>query len=572
MIAPPAPAAGAPRGPITVSIMLPTVMQALDTTIANVALPHMQGSLSATQDQISWVLTSYIVAAAIMTPPTGFLSARFGRKRLFLAAVAGFTVASMLCGVAGSLAEMVLFRLLQGAFGASLVPLSQAVLLDTYPRERHGSAMALWGLGVMVGPILGPMLGGYLTEYYSWRWVFYINLPVGVLAFLGILAFVPETSKDPGRPFDVLGFVVLCLAIGALQMMLDRGEQMDWFASTEIVAYAVAAALGLYLFLIQMLTAPRPFLEPEVFKDRNFVTGLFFIFVVGAVLLATLALLPPFLQNLMGYPVILAGLVLAPRGIGTMAAMIVVGRLVGRLDARLLILVGLALTALSLWEMAGFTTEVGSWTIARTGVVQGLGLGFIFVPLSTLTFATLPSRHRTEAAGLYSLMRNIGSSIGISVVVSLLVRGTQANHAALAERITPYDPLFRAPHLPPAWSLADPAGMAALNAEVTRQAATIAYLNDFRLMTLVTLLVMPFLLLLRSPPIEVLGHGRRQRTGRGRGEGPLLSHRMPHGVEPEQSRWCGGAAGSLLLHRMPLPRARPGDGRNVPARRRAGSG
>jgi DHA2 family multidrug resistance protein len=487
------------RGLITVSIMLATVMQALDMTIANVALPHMQGSFSASQDQIAWVLTSYIVAAAIMTPPTGVLAARLGRKRLFLWAVGGFTVSSMLCGAATSLDELVIFRLLQGVFGAGLVPLSQAVLLDSYPRERHGSAMAMWGVGVMVGPILGPTLGGWLTEYYSWRWVFYINVPFGVLALLGILAFVPETERDRTRPFDFFGFALLGLAIGALQIMLDRGELKDWFGSAEIMTYAALAGLGLYMFLVHMVTAERPFLDPALFRDRNLSTGLFFIFVVGIVLLATLALLPPFLQDLMGYPVLTTGLVLAPRGVGTMIAMLLVGRLISRMDPRAFIVLGLLLAAQSLWAMAGFTTEVDIWTIVRTGLTQGLGLGFIFVPLSTLTFATLPVHLRTEGAGMFSLMRNLGSSIGISVVETLLARNTQINHSALAANISPFNPVLRGPGMPPEWSLDSAHGLAALNTEITRQAATIAYLDDFRLMMYVMLIAVPLVVLLRRP-------------------------------------------------------------------------
>jgi len=486
------------RGFVTVSIMLATIMQALDTTIANVALPHMQGSLAATQDQISWVLTSYIVAAAIMTPPTGFLAARFGRKRLFLASVTGFTIASMLCGAAQTLDQIVVFRLLQGVFGAALVPLSQAVLLDTYPRERHGSAMALWGVGVMVGPILGPTLGGWLTDSYNWRWVFYINLPFGLLALFGILAFVPETERDR-RPFDWFGFTTLSVALGALQLALDRGEIKDWFGSTEIIVEATVAGLAFYLFLVQMATAERPFLEPALFKDRNFCIGLFFIFVIGIVLLATLALMPPFLQNLMGYPVITTGFVLAPRGIGTMIAMMVVGRLIGRIDSRLIIFAGLSLTALSLYQMASFTTDVSEMRIVTSGIIQGLGLGFIFVPMSTLTFATLEPRFRTEAAGLFSLMRNIGSSIGVSVVTALLSQYTQINHAILSEHVSPYNPMMRSPWLPSMWDLAQPAGRAALDAVITQQAATIAYLNDFRFMMYVALLSLPLILLLRKP-------------------------------------------------------------------------
>ena len=328
------PSAAAPlnRGMITISVMLATVMQVVDTTIVNVALPHMQGSMSATQDQISWVLTSYIVAAAIMTPLTGVLADRMGRRRLFGAAVIGFTLASMLCGAATSLTQLVVFRALQGALGASLVPLSQAVLLDTYPKEKHGSAMALWGMGVMVGPILGPTLGGYLTEYYSWRWAFYINLPVGILALLGIAAFVPEGAKSPKRGFDFFGFALLSISIGALQLMLDRGNALDWFDSAEVVLEAATAALAFYLFMVHMFTADKPFIEPGLFADRNFVAGVLLMFTVGVLLLATMALLPPFLQSLLGFPVITAGYVLAPRGVGTMLAMMIVGRIVGKVD------------------------------------------------------------------------------------------------------------------------------------------------------------------------------------------------------------------------------------------------
>ncbi len=374
---------------LTACIMLATIMQALDTTIANVALPYMQGSLSATVDQINWVLTSYIVAAAIATPVTGFLEARLGRKRLFQIAVAGFTGASVLCGLAGTLPEMVLFRLVQGLFGASLVPLSQAVLLDSYPKEKHGQAMAMWGMGVMVGPILGPTLGGWLTETYNWRWVFYINVPIGILTFAGLSAYLSETKITKGS-FDWFGFAMLSVAIGSFQMMLDRGEQLDWFSSTEIVVEAVVAALAFYLFLVQTFTVKQPFIDPAIFKDRNFTIGLCFIFVVGIILLASLALITPYLQNLMGYPVITAGMVLAPRGIGTMVAMMIVGRIINRVDPRLLLAAGLLLTAEVLWEMNYFTPDVSQWTLVRTGILQGMGLGFMFVPLSTITFATLP--------------------------------------------------------------------------------------------------------------------------------------------------------------------------------------
>jgi DHA2 family multidrug resistance protein len=487
------------RGMITVSVMLATVMQVVDTTIVNVALPHMQGSMSATQDQISWVLTSYIVAAAIFTPLTGVLADRFGRKHLFGAAVIGFTLASMLCGAATSLTQLVVFRALQGALGASLVPLSQAVLLDTYPREKHGSAMALWGMGVMVGPILGPTLGGYLTEYYSWRWAFYINLPVGVLALLGIATFVPDATGTQKRGFDFFGFALLSIAIGALQLMLDRGNSLDWFDSTEVVLEAATAALAFYLFMVHMFTADKPFIEPGLFADRNFVAGVLLMFTVGVLLLATMALLPPFLQSLLGFPVLTAGYVLAPRGMGTMVAMMIVGRLVGKVDTRLLVLTGLGLMAWSLHAMTQFNTDVGAAEIISTGIVQGIGLGFIFVPLSTIAFATLAVRYRNEGTAMFSLIRNLGSSVGISLVMTVLGHQIQSSHAALSENISPFRDALQVPGVPPLWNWSTEVGRIALDAEVTRQAVTIAYLNDFRFMMYLSLLAVPLLLLLRAP-------------------------------------------------------------------------
>jgi DHA2 family multidrug resistance protein len=485
------------RAMITISVMLATIMQALDTTIANVALPEMQGSMGATQEQIAWVLTSYIVAAAIVMPLTGFVAARVGRRRLFLWAVAGFTVASMLCGAAQNLEQIVAFRLLQGVFGASLVPLSQSVLLDAYPSERHGQAMALWGVGVMIGPILGPSLGGWLTEYYDWRWVFYINLPFGLMAWFGVSVFVRETPIQHDRRFDLLGYALLALSIGALQMMLDRGESLNWFDHPEIVLLAALSGLAFYMYLAHTFTAERPFIDPALFADRNFSLGLMFSFVTGVLLLTTPALLPPFMQNLMGFPVIDVGLVMAPRGIGTAVSMMIVGRLSGKVDPRIPIVVGLSLSALSLWEMAGFTSEVSSRDIVRTGLMQGFGLGFIFVPLSTLSFSTLPPHLRNEGTAMYSLSRNIGSSIGVSAVFAMLSRNAQANHAGLATFATP----FHAPLTDAAArglvDLSSPRGLALFDAQVTHQAVTLAYLQDFRMVMWFTIAAIPLALLLR---------------------------------------------------------------------------
>jgi MFS transporter, DHA2 family, multidrug resistance protein len=487
------------KGFVTLSVMLATIMQALDTTIANVALPHMQGSMSATQDQISWVLTSYIVASAIFLPMTGFLAERFGRKRLFLWSVIGFTFASMLCGAAQNLPQIVLFRLLQGVFGAALVPLSQAILLDTYPKEKHSSAMAMWGVGVMLGPILGPSLGGWLTEYYNWRWVFYINLPLGILTTVGILAFVKETPVNHHRRFDLMGFAFLSLGIGALQMMLDRGEVLDWFNNPEIVIELLLAAFGFYLFVAHIFTYRQPFIEPAIFKDRNFSMGLIFMFVVGIILLATMALLPPFLQNLLGYPVLDVGLVMAPRGVGVMVAMLIVGKLAGKMDPRKQVVFGLSLTAFSLWEMTLFDLNISQWDIIRTSVVQGFGLGFVFVPLSAISFSTLNARFRNEGTALFSLTRNIGSSIGISIVISQLQQNTQKNHAAFADYITPFSLPLKEAMQHGIWNIHSSQGLAALNGEVTRQAATLSYLQDFRLMMWISLAALPLIVFLKAP-------------------------------------------------------------------------
>jgi DHA2 family multidrug resistance protein len=489
---------GGNRAAITICVILATIMQALDTTIANIALPYIQGSVSASQDQINWVLTSYIVAAAIMTPPTGFLAGRFGRKRLFLVSVAGFTVASMLCGMAQSLVQIVLFRILQGMFGAALVPLSQSVLLDVYPKERQGFAMAMWGIAVMVGPVLGPVLGGWLTENYTWRWVFYINLPIGALTFLGIITFLPETAQKTGAKLDWFGFGTLSLAIGALQVLLDRGEQLDWFGSGEILIEAIVAAAAFYLFLVHTFTADAPFVSPALFRDRNFAAGTLFIFIVGVTYLASLALLTPYLQNLMNYPIVTAGLVLGPRGIGTMGAMLIVGRLVGRVDTRLLLAVGLGLTAWSFYEMTGWTPDVSQTTIIVNGLVQGAGLGFLFVPLSTVTLGTLPPHQRTEGAGLYNLSRNIGSSVGISVVTSLLTQNTQANHADIVQHVTAANRVFESPAIAQFWNPFTDAGRAALDAMITRQAEIIAYIDDFKLLMIATLVVIPLLIVFKK--------------------------------------------------------------------------
>lgn len=509
------PQAPARRGVLSLCVMLAVIMQILDTTMATIALPYMMGSLSATIDQINWVLTSYIVAAAISTPLSGYLAGRFGRRTVLMVTITGFTISSMLSGMAGSLEQMVVFRLMQGAFGAPLVPLSQATMLDSYPREQHGSAMALFGVGVMVGPVLGPTLGGILTEYLHWRWVFYINVPVGAVAFLGISTVMPRSA--PSRVgFDWFGFATLGIAVGSFQLMLDRGERLNWFDSSLIVTFAALAALGLYLFVVHTATARRPFIDPRLFKDRNFVLGMGFIFVVGILLLATIALLSPFLQTMLGYPVLTAGLITSPRGAGTMLSMLLVGRLISRFDPRLLLGFGFTCAAVSLAEMARFTPEVSQTTLIVIGMIQGFGLGFLFVPLTTITFSTLPAELRNQGTAMYSLMRNLGASIGIAVVIFLLVRDTQAIQAGLVEHVTPFNPALRLPGVAEHWNLDTVAGRMALSEEVFRQARAIAYARDFGRLSLLALAAIPFTLLLQRPGTHAPADGAAGATGSAR--------------------------------------------------------
>jgi DHA2 family multidrug resistance protein len=487
------------RSAITVSIMLATIMQGVDNTIANVALPHIRGSLSAAQDQIAWVLTSYIVAVAIMTPLTGWLAGRLGIKYVFLFSVAGFTLASALCGSATSLSQLVIYRLLQGVCGAALVPLSQSVLLQINPPERHGQAIAVWGIGVMLGPICGPLLGGWLTEDFNWRWIFYINLPVGILSALGIALFIRDTRHTHREAFDFFGFATLSIGVGALQLMLDRGQLKDWFNSTEIWIWAAVSGVAFYLFIVHTVTAEdRSFLNRDLLKSPNFAAGTVLMFFVGGILSGTLALVPTMLQSLLNYPVFTTGLVTAPRGIGTMAAMFIVGRIINRIDNRLIILAGLLLTVLSLWQMTRFSLTMGTVPVITSGILQGFGLGCTFVPLNTLALSNLPRHILTQGTALRSLMRNLGGSIGISIFVSLLVSNTQIVHARLVEHLRPDNPLAREPYLAAPFSLNSPAGLAALNAEVTRQASMVAYIDVFALMMAILLISIPLLLLVRG--------------------------------------------------------------------------
>ncbi len=478
--------------------MMATLMQVLDSAIANVALPYMQGSLSATQDQITWVLTSYVIAAAIMTAPVGWMAIRFGRKRLFLICLAGFTVTSMLCGAAQSLPQMVGFRILQGMCGAALVPLSQATMLDIYPFHRRAHAMAIFSSGVMFGPIMGPTLGGYLTEVYNWRYVFYVNLPFGILAITGLAIFMPRTDPKSEMRFDWWGFSVLAIGVGALQMMLDRGQLLDWFSSSEIILEATLAGLGLYLFVVHMLTARKPFLSPELFRDRNFIASVGMQFCVSMLMLATSALLAPYLENLADYPVFDAGISLAPRGLGTMVAMFFASWLSNHVDRRKIMGGGLIILGLALHEMSRWTPDVSQQQMMVTLIIQGVATGLIFNPMTVLAFVTLPARLRGDATAMQALSRNMGSAIGISVTTFTLARSAQEMHADIVAGITPFDRLLQAGNAVSHFlSPQTRTGAALLDQTIQRQAEIIAYNNDFPMMAFAVIPPLLLLLLLR---------------------------------------------------------------------------
>ena len=496
----PAPAAvpGLRRNMVTICAMTATIMQALDTTIANVALPYMQGTLSASQDQINWVLTSYIVAAAIMTAPVGWIANRFGRKRIFIICSGGFTIASVMCGLAQDINQMVLFRLLQGVFGAALVPLSQAVMLDTYALHERAKAMAIWGMGVMMGPIMGPSLGAWLTETYSWHWVFFVNLPFGIFTVLGLVIFMDETRKDLALRFDWFGFTALAVAIGSLQLALDRGEQLGWLESNEIIAEFIISVVGFYYFFAHSFTTSKPFIQFALFKDKNFVGGCVFMAVMGMVLFSTMALSSPFMQNVIGYPIITAGVMLATRGCGTFVAMMLVGRLMRYIEARNLIISGLSITALSLFYMTGWTDQTGGTEIVVISVLQGFGFGLVFVPLSTVAFLTLPNHLRTDGTSMLTLMRNVASSVGISLVISQLTEGSRRVYANLSEHINPFNHAMQMPNVRGMIDMSTDTGRAMADVMVKTQAQIIAFSHDYQLVMLFILVAIPLTIMIGS--------------------------------------------------------------------------
>jgi DHA2 family multidrug resistance protein len=483
------------RGPVMLGLMLATVMSILDTTIVNVALPHMQASLSASPEQITWVITSYIVATAATTPVTGWLAARFGEKPLLLIAVAAFTVTSMLCGVAENLPQMVVFRILQGMAGAPIAPLSQAIVFNITPPQRYGRTAAVFMMGTVVAPVVGPILGAWLTDAMAWRWCFYINLPAGLGAMVLLGIFLPAA---PGvrRRFDFLGFASLAVALAALQLALDQGPSRDWFASREIQLEAVIAAMGFWIFATHSLTAEHPLFDRSLARDRNLVAGALFNFVFNMVLMTGVTLLPLMMQGVMGYPIILSGLVSVPRGAVMLTTLVLVGRLDAVVDRRALIATGLAFCICGFWGMSRFDLSMPSGMIVWATMLQGVGQAFVFVPLAALSFSTISPALRPDATAISSLLRNLGGSFGVAIMQALTAFNSQSMHAALAAHVASGDPMLHAA-LPRALWPETAAGALALNAEITRQATMVAYVDDFRLMVVLALVCAPLIFLLR---------------------------------------------------------------------------
>ena len=485
------------RTMIMMSVMAAAVMNQVDTTIATVALPHMQGTTSSSREQISWVLTSYIIAMAITTPLTGWLADRFGRRQILLGSIAGFTAVSGLCGIASNLEELVLFRFLQGAFGAALIPVSQVILMNLNTPEERGKSMAIFSLGFILGPLIGPLLGGWLTENFSWHWVFLINLPVGALAFAGIWTYLPERREEHTRPFDLFGFSLLILCVGAFQLMLDRGQTQDWFSSTEISVYAGTAVLGLFLFIVHITTARHPFVRIAIFADRNFTISSLLGLVVGVLMFGTMSLLPPMLAGLFGQPIMDIGIAMAPRGIGTFIASIIVGRIIMKANMQVMAFIGLIGTGLSSLALAGLSLQSDLWLIIVSGLINGFAMNFVFIPLSTTAFATLPGNMMNEASALSTLLRYLGSAAGISAVAFMTTRNEAAVQSRLTEGLRPDSPIVGWARPDIDFSAVEGAGR--MVGEAARQALMVAYVDTFWMLALLSFVAAPFVFTMHKP-------------------------------------------------------------------------
>jgi len=490
-------AAALRRAMVLLTCTAVTFLYAMTVTIANVSLPQMQGALSATQDQIAWVVTSNIVATAVVTPLSGWLASRYGWRAVFLTCVTCFGVASLACGLADSLTALVAARALQGAFGAPLVPVAQAIVLDTYPKRQHGIVISLFGVGSILGPIVGPVVGGYLSEAFNWRWVFYMIVPFSAAALAGVWLFIHDRPvKKPRVRLDWIGFIVLAVAVATLQLTLDRGERADWFSSGEIIAYATLAVLGFYIFIVHTMTSERPFLNPALMLDRNFVLGSIFVFIFGMLNFTPMTLIPPMLQSVGGYPDSIIGFVLGARGLGTLAAfMLMIWG--SRFDPRMIIGLGFVLQAIAGWYLATADIGVSAAYVFWPMALQGFGVGLQWVAITVVTFSTLKPEYVGEGSAIFHMVRNIGSSIHISLSITLALRMARANYAELSSHISPYNEVLRFPWVIGGWNVQDTHGLAALSREITRQSAMVGYIDAFWFFVATSLIVMPLLLLVR---------------------------------------------------------------------------
>jgi len=479
------------RGLSLAFVLMGIMMHTIDSTIANVALPHMQGALSASIDQVSWIITGYIVAAAVATPPVAWLAARFGMKTVIMVSVASFTTASVLCGLAVTLEEMVLYRILQGLSGAALIPIGQTIVLSAYRPEEYGKAMGLFGLGVMFGPIIGPTLGGYITEWANWRWVFFVNLPVGLVALGGIWLLVKETPVDKTRALDGVGFVSLVTSMATFQMLMDRGHGEGWFSSWEIILWASVSAAALYVFIVRTITAQSPFFDRRLFMDRNFAVGNLVFFFVGGNMVVAMLMVPTVMQTLLGYPVSTAGMLLAPRGLGMMIGMTLAPRLSANRDPRVLISLGLVITAYALWDQAQMGTYFSEWGFIRTGLVHGFGLGMIFVTLGAITFNHLPDEIRLQASTFFNMVRNVGQSFCAAVAMSTLARNIQINTSELGEAVTMVNKSLRLASVDLPQMAGQEQAYLLMQAGIMRQAMFISYINNFYILAAITFMFIP---------------------------------------------------------------------------------
>jgi len=493
------PVQGAAKWLLVISAIIGSSVFEFAWTIAGVALPHMQGAFSATEDQIAWVMTAYVLGSAVAIPCIGWLSDRFGRKRIFILSIAGFTFTLIMCATADTLLEESFWRYMQGVLGAGILPLGQAVTLDAFPSSRQGQATALWGNGVVLGGIMGPVIGGVVVEYLSWEWIFWLNVPIGLIALIGIIIYVPEIESEPDRPMDWLGFFLITTGLGVMQIMLNRGERLDWFESPEIILQTGYSVLAIYLFIVHSWFTKTPFFRPQLFRDRNFVMGQLFAMINGVVAILPLVLMPLLLQNVGDYPVITAGSLLIFRGFGLIIGMSIMARIADHMDGRILLITSLLIMGLSGLGMSSWTVDISTFDVMWTNTLQGVASGMMYVQITALTFSTLPSRYRTEGFSVYHTLLFVGAAIGVAGTIFIQTRSSQISQAMLNESITPFREIFNFSTMPQQWDLNSLSGLASIHSELLRQASVIAYNNTFLAIAIMSFMVIPLVFLFKKP-------------------------------------------------------------------------